>query len=120
MNPALAENQFSLARWWAQGDPISHAVAYVLLVMSLASWFFIFSKAFTLWRVRRAAPAIDAFWDAPDVSDGLALLRAADGENVFAPLPASVAEYTGREVALEDAHERLAKEIITRFEALNA
>ena len=78
MNPALAENQFSLARWWAQGDPISHAVAYVLLVMSLASWFFIFSKAFTLWRVRRAAPAIDAFWDAPDVSDGLALLRAAD------------------------------------------
>ncbi|TFW27693.1 MotA/TolQ/ExbB proton channel family protein [Massilia arenosa] len=106
MNPALAENQFSLARWWAQGDPISHAVAYVLLVMSLASWFFIFSKAFTLWRVRRAAPAIDAFWDAPDVSDGLALLRAADGENVFAPLPASVAEYTGRSGTVAGAMER--------------
>lgn len=39
----------------------------------------------------------------------------------FAPeVMTSVAEYTGREVALEDAHERLAKEIIARFEALQA
>jgi biopolymer transport protein ExbB len=94
--PAHLDNQFSITRWWAQGDSISHAVAYVLLVMSLLSWFFIFSKGFSLWRVRRAAPAIDAFWAAPEIDDGLALLRAADGENVFAPLPASVAAYSGQ------------------------
>ena len=30
--PAL-DNQFSLARYWEQGDAISHLVAYVLLAM---------------------------------------------------------------------------------------
>ncbi|MGZ3181191.1 MAG: MotA/TolQ/ExbB proton channel family protein [Telluria sp.] len=95
MNQAPAENTFSLTHWWAQGDPISHAVAWVLLAMSLLSWFFIFSKGVTLLRVRRAAPAIDAFWAAPGVDDGLALLQAADREAVFAPLPAALAGFGG-------------------------
>lgn len=76
-----------LARFWAQSDALSHAVLYVLLAMSLVSWFLILSKSFSSWRVRRAAPAIDAFWQAPTVRDGIALLSSADSENVFAPLP---------------------------------
>jgi biopolymer transport protein ExbB len=84
---AAAENQFSIARWWAQGDAISHAVAMLLLAMSLLSWFFIFSKAYSSWRVRAAAPALDAFWGAPTLKDGIALLALADSEDVFAPLP---------------------------------
>lgn len=79
---------FSIARYWEQGDAISHAVAYLLLAMSLVSWFFILSKAFSLWRVRRAAPALDAFWAAPTLKDGIALLTLADAEDVYAPLPA--------------------------------
>jgi biopolymer transport protein ExbB len=47
----------------------------------------------SLWRVRRAAPAVDAFWAAPNSEDGIALLRAADREGVFAPLPAHAVEY---------------------------
>ena len=30
---AALDNQFSLARYWEQGDAISHLVAYVLLVV---------------------------------------------------------------------------------------
>ena len=81
-------NHFSLARYWEQGDAISHAVAYLLLAMSLVSWFFILSKAFSTWRVRRAAPALEAFWSAPTLADGVAVLRLADREGVYAPLPA--------------------------------
>lgn len=84
---AAADNQFSLARWWAQGDAISHAVAILLLAMSLLSWFFILSKAWSTWRVRAAAPALDAFWGAPNLKDGIALLTLADSEDVYAPLP---------------------------------
>jgi len=84
---AAADNQFSLARWWAQGDAISHAVAILLLAMSLLSWFFILSKAWSTWRVRAAAPALDAFWGAPNLKDGIALLTLADIEDVYAPLP---------------------------------
>ena len=82
-------NHFSLASYWAQGDALSHAVAYLLLAMSLASWAIIIAKLYSGLRVRRAAPAVDAFWNAPTLQDGLALLKAADSEGVVAPLPAS-------------------------------
>ena len=78
---------FSIARYWEQGDAISHAVAVLLLAMSLLSWFFILSKAYSTWRVRSAAPALDAFWAAPTLRDGIALLTVADSEDVYAPLP---------------------------------
>ena len=78
---------FDLARYWEQGDAVSHAVLYLLLAMSLVSWFLIFSKSFSSWRIRRAAPAVDAFWEAPSITDGIALLASADSEDVFAPLP---------------------------------
>ncbi|RJG22207.1 MotA/TolQ/ExbB proton channel family protein [Massilia cavernae] len=82
-----AENPFSIARYWEQGDAIGHAVAWLLLAMSLVSWFFILSKAYSTWRVRSAAGAVDAFWAAPTLDDGIALLSHADREGVYAPLP---------------------------------
>ena len=84
---AAPETPFSITRYWAQGDAISHAVAYLLLAMSLVSWFLILSKAFSLYRVRRAAPSVDAFWAAPTLRDGIAILSLADREDVYAPLP---------------------------------
>ena len=80
------ENHFSLARYWAQGDALSHAVAYVLLAMSLVSWYFILSKAFASWRVRRSAGAVETFWNAPTMGDGVAALEAADPERIYLPL----------------------------------
>jgi biopolymer transport protein ExbB len=80
------DNPFSLVRYWEQGDAIGHGVAYLLLAMSLVSWFFILAKAFSTWRVRRAAGAVDAFWSAPTFDDGIALLNVADAERIYAPL----------------------------------
>ncbi len=84
MTPAAS--QFTLSRFWEQGDAISHAVAFVLLAMSLVSWFFILAKAYASWRIRRSAPAIQAFWDAPSMQDGVAALTLADPEQIFLPL----------------------------------
>lgn len=75
---------FTFASYWERGDAISHAVAYLLLAMSLASWFFILWKGWASWRTRRAAPAVQAFWDAPTVADGVALMAARDQEGIFA------------------------------------
>ena len=86
---------FSLARYWAQGDPISHAVAWLLLLMSLISWFFVLSKALSAWRIRQGAACIDAFWRAPTLADGIVLLRQSDLEHVFWPLAWHAAEHAG-------------------------
>ena len=68
-------------------DAITHAVAYVLLAMSIASWCFLIVKSWILGRAKRqAARAIAQFWQAPTLSDGVSALRRADSERVFTPL----------------------------------
>ncbi|WP_175871557.1 MotA/TolQ/ExbB proton channel family protein [Burkholderia sp. BCC0397] len=69
------------------GDAITHAVSYVLLAMSVASWCFLLMKAWLLVRAKRQGPrALAAFWRAPSLDAGIAALAGADRERVFVPL----------------------------------
>jgi biopolymer transport protein ExbB len=77
---------FSFATYWERGDAISHAVAWLLLAMSLTSWFFILSKGWMAWRVRRSAPVVRRFWDAPTLQDGVAVVAAGDPEGIYLAL----------------------------------
>jgi biopolymer transport protein ExbB len=77
---------FTFAGYWERGDAISHAVAYLLLAMSLASWFFILSKGWMAWRVRRSAHVVRRFWDAPTLADGVAAVSAGDPEGIWLAL----------------------------------
>lgn len=68
-------------------DSVTHAVAYLLLAMSVASWCFLIVKSWILGRAKRqAAQAIAQFWQASTLSDGVAALRRVDSERVFTPL----------------------------------
>ena len=67
-----------LAHYWSEGDAISHIVAYLLMLMSIVSWYFILSKSWSAWRIRRSAGALEAFWKAPGIADANALLQRAD------------------------------------------
>ena len=87
MNQGLA-----LAHYWSQGDAISHAAAYTLLLMSVTAWYYILSKTWSSWRIRRSASALEGFWKAPTLADAIALLKSADAENVYTPLAAQSAE----------------------------
>ena len=80
-----------LGHFWAQADSLIRFTAYALLAMSLGSWFLILWKAWGWWRIRRAARAIDAFWQAHSVDEALAQLAPLDPEAIFAPLASSAA-----------------------------
>ncbi|MFM0475918.1 MotA/TolQ/ExbB proton channel family protein [Paraburkholderia strydomiana] len=68
-------------------DAITHGVAYVLLAMSIASWCFLIVKAWVLVQAKRQATrAVARFWQAPTLAEGVAELKRADRERVFAPL----------------------------------
>jgi biopolymer transport protein ExbB len=90
------DQSLGFAHYWAQGDAITHSVAYILLLMSIVSWFYIFSKSWSAWRIRRSAAALEGFWNAPTLPDAIALLRNADGENVYTPLAVQSAEAANR------------------------
>ncbi|WP_322066030.1 MotA/TolQ/ExbB proton channel family protein [Burkholderia ubonensis] len=69
------------------GDAVTHAVAYVLAAMSVASWCFLVVKAWLLVRAKWQGPgALAAFWRAPTLDVGIAALAGADRERVFVPL----------------------------------
>ncbi|MBB3220350.1 MotA/TolQ/ExbB proton channel family protein [Pseudoduganella umbonata] len=77
---------FTFAGYWERGDAISHAIAWLLLAMSLASWFFILSKGVMAWRVRRSAHVVQRFWNAPTLADGVAVVSAGDPEGIYLAL----------------------------------
>lgn len=76
----------AISVYWNQVDEASHLVFYVLLLMSLTSWYTILSKSWSFWRVRSAAPTVLAFWQAPTIQDAVALLAEKDKENIFTPM----------------------------------
>jgi len=86
MQETVQENAFGLAHLWAQGDAVSHTVAVLIVVMSVASWYLILAKAWDWWRMRKAARAVSAFWAASSVSEGIEQLRAADESSPYAQL----------------------------------
>jgi biopolymer transport protein ExbB len=98
MNPTLEHPAASLglAHYWQQGDAVSHAVAYLLLLMSVVSWFYILSKSWSSWRVRRSAAAVERFWNAPSLDDAIAQLKLADSERVYTPLASQSAQAASR------------------------
>ncbi|TAK91834.1 MAG: MotA/TolQ/ExbB proton channel family protein [Burkholderiaceae bacterium] len=83
------DQPLGLMHFWSNGDGVIHAVAYLLLLMSIASWYWIFLKSWNLWQARRAAlTALPQFWGAPSLEDATAQLQTADSEKLFAPLAA--------------------------------
>ena len=82
----------SISQYWAQLDELGRAVAFVLILMSLVSWFTIFAKSWVFWRIRRSAPEISRFWDAPTMEDAIMILDVVDLESVYVPLAKKGAE----------------------------
>lgn len=83
----MQEQTLGLMHFWEAGDAITHSVAYLLLGMSVASWYFILSKVWSAWRLRKGArAALERFWSAASLDEAIATLSAADRERVFVPL----------------------------------
>lgn len=114
-----------LLHYWAQGDTVSRLVMAALLLMSLMSWYFILAKSWSTQRARGSSAAVNAFWDAPSYADGLALLRAADTEKLYAPLAqqaAKLAQMQDRDAAgysslTTRTLRREIDQVVTRLEA---
>ncbi|MDE2428671.1 MAG: MotA/TolQ/ExbB proton channel family protein, partial [Burkholderiales bacterium] len=59
----------AIAHFWAHSDEIGHLIGWLLLIMSVLSWTLVFFKAWSFWRVRKAATVLKAFWMAPTMTD---------------------------------------------------
>jgi len=82
MNASMGFSHF-----WHEADAVSHGVAYALLLMSLVSWFWIFSKARMHWRhVRQHDFVLADFWSATSRSEAINILEKRDVTGAFSHL----------------------------------
>jgi len=73
----LAANPYGLAALWAQGDLVAKGTLLILLVMSMGSWYVIFTKLAEQLRMgRQARAAQEQFWSAGSVRQGADALEA--------------------------------------------
>ena len=70
------ENPYGLKALWAQGDFVAKATLVIMLIMSMGSWYIIFTKLFEQRSMLKSAEAgSDAFWKASSVKAGLTALE---------------------------------------------
>ncbi len=71
MAEEVVENPYGLSALWAQGDVVAKATLLILVIMSMGSWYVIFTKLAEQNRVMRyAQTAQDNFWNAGNVRQG--------------------------------------------------
>jgi hypothetical protein len=80
----MQENSFGFAHLWASGDTFRIAVAVILAIMSLASWYLILAKAWDWWRCAAPRAPSAPSGRPPALSEGIERLRAA---GATAPTP---------------------------------
>lgn len=73
----MQENPYGIATLWQQGDGVIKTVAFILLLMSVASWCVIVVRAWRLWQLQKIASASHDFWHAQSFSQGLQILSGA-------------------------------------------
>jgi biopolymer transport protein ExbB len=73
--------------FWGGGDAVTHAVALLLLALSVGVWVLILWQGWVLRRVRRdLRSGSAAYWDAPGLTPARDRLASLDREQVLLPL----------------------------------
>jgi len=81
------EHGLGFAHFLAQTDGVGKSVLAALLLLSLASWYLIFTRTLANWLARRRADAfVTRFWQAASLDAVADMLRAQKPDNAFAVL----------------------------------
>jgi biopolymer transport protein ExbB len=90
----MIETELGIGHFWTNADAVVRATAWLLLLMSVASWGLILLKTWSWLRVRRASRRLELFWGARSIDEAIAQLRPVDSEGIFAPIAAAAAAAT--------------------------
>jgi biopolymer transport protein ExbB len=70
------DNPYGLSALWAQGDFVSRGTLIIMVIMSMGSWYIIFTKLFEQRKLMKSAKAAaKTFWTAGSVKDGIGSLE---------------------------------------------
>ena len=68
-------NPYGLEAMWKQGDFVAKSTLIIMIIMSMGSWYIIFTKLFEQSKLMKSArAAADSFWNAGSIQKGAATL----------------------------------------------
>ena len=110
-----ADAQLGLSHFWQNGDVVSHGVAYVLLAMSIASWYVILKKLWQNWQLKKALHfANTEFWQASTLEAGTQAMQPHDTNGVFTGLISKAQRAASIQAASSIATAGSSEDIVTR------
>jgi biopolymer transport protein ExbB len=69
------DNPYGLSALWKQGDFVARGTLIIMIIMSMGSWYIIFTKVFEQAKLMKSARAAgEAFWNAGSVQKGTTTL----------------------------------------------
>ena len=76
---ATVDNPYGIGALWGSGDIVARAVLILLMIMSLSSWYVIFTKLWDQRKLKQSARVVEKqFWTAPSIKDGVERLKKGD------------------------------------------
>jgi biopolymer transport protein ExbB len=70
------ENPYGLSALWSQGDFVARGTLIIMVIMSMGSWYIIFTKVFEQRKLMKSAEAAGkTFWNAGSIKAGIGTLE---------------------------------------------
>jgi biopolymer transport protein ExbB len=90
----VVDNPYGLAALWGQGDFVARGTLVILVIMSMGSWYIIFTKVFEQSKLMKSAKATEAgFWSAGSIKAGAAALDEASAFRFIADSGVKASEH---------------------------
>jgi biopolymer transport protein ExbB len=90
----VIDNPYGLEALWTQGDFVARGTLIIMIIMSMGSWYIIFTKVWEQAKLMRSAKAAtDTFWTAGSVRKGAESLEEASAFRYMAEQGLKAAEH---------------------------
>jgi biopolymer transport protein ExbB len=118
----VVENPYGLQALWQQGDYVSRATLIIMAIMSMGSWYIIFTKLFEQYKLMRSADvAAKKFWAAGTVKDGIGSLEPGSAFRYIAESGVNASEHhEGTLVEKIDLHTWVSMSVQRAMDSVNS
>jgi biopolymer transport protein ExbB len=119
---ASTASPYGLVPLWVNGDFVTRGILIVLVLMSLGSWFIVFTKLWDQRTLKRSGKIVEKqFWTAPSIKDGLERLKKGDEYRYIAESGLrSASHHEGRLTDRIDLHEWITMALQRSVDAVNS
>ena len=124
--PAVVEesvaNPYGLAALWAQGDFVARGTLIVMVIISMGSWYIIFTKLFEQRKLMKSAEAAaKTFWSAGSVKAGIGSLEEGSAFRYVAESGVNASEHhEGTLVEQIDKHTWVSMSVQRAMDSINS